>query len=241
MSALKVWIFESLARANSKPSVGPEPIERLVIPRARRLEEESHSMVGSRGDIWIGRVCLFGSFDFLPGSLMSHSRRILLRLVRGWLTGQVNPRYPSNAPLLMTEYGFPIAYVRLVMLLATFRPLGVYLVPTSLCACGMIKDGPSSPLPVDVLQFSPTRRSQRRIEPSRPPLHSVFPFPGSHAIHFTDCVCPAKVVSRFSWRTEEMTMDWSPEAVATYSSFGCHFTSNMALQWAGSTVLCGST
>ena len=178
----------------------------------------------------MGRVCLFGSLDFWLGSRISHSRRTLSGLVRSWLIFQGNSTHPSNAPLLMTEYGLPIAYVRLVMLLATFRPLGVHLVPTSLCACGMTKDGPSSPRSVEFLQFSPTRRSQMRIEPSRPPLHSIFPLSGSHVTHFADCVWPVRVASRVSWRTEEMTTDWSPEAVAMYSSFGCHFTSNTALQ-----------
>ena len=138
------------------------------------------------------------------------------------------------------EYGFPVGYIRFVMLLATFRPLGVHLVPTSLCAWGITKHGPSSSWSVDSLHFSPTRRSQTRIVPSRPPLHSRFPFSGSHVTHFTDCVCPANVMSRLSLQTEDMTMDWSPDAVAMYSSFGCHFKSNIALEWAESTVLCGS-
>lgn len=168
----RVWAWyvrmcESFPSAKRRPSEGPEPSETSVMPRARL--ESSASRVGSSGDVKIGRDCLRGDLSFRVGRRMSHSRRILQRS-QVKFSECYKGSHPSNDPLLMRENGFPEIWVRLVTLLATFFPFGPGLELISSCARGILITG-NKVSPSVVSRFSPTRKSNTRMFPSRPPVH----------------------------------------------------------------------
>lgn len=148
--------------------------------------------------------------------------------------------YPSIDPLLISPYGSASEYNKLVTLRSgvgcpnlPFRPLGVFVLPASGWALGIIITGVPNDVAVSsspTTTFSPTLRSQTHIAPSRPPEYKISPCRLlSHAMDLTEPVWPRRwrsVSAPEGWMLEIWT-ELLAEAVARSLSSADHWTSKI--------------